>query len=193
MEKVENICQEKNRIIGIGKKYTSTMENKKHIFGLMALMTLSAFAVYLSVNLFFGFKYLPNFSTDNDGIGKIKYVDALGNDVFASASAVVFTNPISVSSVSIDGDIAEIEVSEFSIVRAPAYGVVIIANDGIVEIDHGNETKSTISGLTNIAVNENDVVFAGFPIGSTTSNVKFSVEVSQLPLDMRWLLETNEK
>lgn len=168
------------------------MKNKKFIFVVFSVLLLASVGAFFAVQLFFGFEHLSVISPETDEIGKIKYVDINGNDVFASSSAVVFSNPISVSSVVVDGDVAQIEVSEFSICRAPAYGVVTRVENGTIEIDHGNNTKSVLSGLSNVAVCENQIVFACQPIGATTKSVSFSVSVDDLPLDMQWLLGINE-
>lgn len=148
---------------------------------------LFASAAYLAIHFAFGAKN-AKVQIPQD-VGKIKYVDGNGNDVFVSGEAVVFSQPVLISDVVIENNEAKITVSDFLLVRAPAYGVVVFCEGGKITIDHGNDTQSTISGLSNVGVKAGDLVLAGQAIGSCEKEIVFSVEVGDLPLNMQWLIE----
>ena len=152
------------------------------IFSIIFAVSVGAyFLTYFVIGL--GAASLPQ------DIGKIKYVTKEGNDVFAAGGAVVFNRPVQICDVLVKDNVAHITVSEFSIIRSPAMGVITKAENGIIEIDHGNETYSTISGIKTIGVGVGELVYGGSPIGSMDCEVTFSVSVSELPLDMIWLVE----
>ena len=162
------------------------MKTKKKISLIFGLLLAFAIGIYFVVHMLLGAK---NVSIPND-VGKIKYVDGAGNEIFASASAVVFSKPIQISDITIQNNIAYIKVQELEIVRAPAMGVVKYAQNGRVEIEHGNSTYSAIEGITTLGVKEGDYILSGEPIGTSESEIEFSVVVSDLPLDMKWLIES---
>lgn len=162
------------------------MKNKRIVLMSFSAIFAVAAGAYLLVHFVFGIKQI-SVSPSSDEIGKIKYVDSNGNNVFASTAAVVFESPINFLEIEIENDIAHITGLGFSIVRAPAYGVVESADNATVVINHGNSTFSTVSGLLHVGVKEGDLLSSGQPIGSTAQQVDFSVVVSELPMDMQWL------
>ena len=162
------------------------MKTKKKISLIFGMLLAFAVVAYFLVQLAFRAK---NASIPND-VGKIKYVDGSGNEIFASASAVMFSLPIQVSDITIENNVAHIKAQELELVRSPAMGVVKFAQNGRVEIEHGNSTYSVISGITTLGVKEGDYIFSGDPIGTSESEIEFSVTVSDLPLNMKWLIES---
>lgn len=168
-----------------------TMKNRSFITICFCAILAVAVCGYLVARFALGFKQLS--FTPAPDIGKIKYVDSNGYDVFASTTAVVFQCPINMIALEVEGDVAHITAYDFCIVKAPAYGVVKSADASVVVMDHGNSTTSTISGLYNVAVTAGQLVLAGQPIGTTLNCVDFSVMVSDLPMDMQWLLKSEIK
>ena len=159
----------------------------KHQIALIFTAILAFAAIfYFVVQIALGAK---NVTAPQD-IGKIKYVTSEGNEVFASTGAVVFNRPMEILDVKVENNIASVKVSEFTIIRCPAYGVVTLAQNGTVEINHGNETTSRITGISTLGVKEGDIVYSGTALGTTDTQITFSVSVSELPLDMRWLIES---
>lgn len=162
------------------------MKSKNKVSLVFGIIFALAIGVYFLVHLILGAKTA---SIPQD-VGKIKYVDGTGNEIFASAGAVVFSKPIQISEVTIENNIARIKVSELELVKSPAMGVIKYAQNGRVEIEHGNSTYSVIDGITTLGVKEGDYVLSGEAIGTSESEIEFSVTVSDLPLDMKWLIES---
>ena len=161
------------------------MKTKRVVTITFSLLLFGAIGLYFFVQFVMGIKSASIPQVD----GKIKYVTSEGNEVFSSSTAVVFNRPVQICDVVVENNIAHIKVSEFSIIRSPAMGVVTSAKNGTIEINHGNDTVSTIQGLTTLGVQEGDLVYAGVAIGTTEKEITFSVSVSELPLDMKWLIE----
>ena len=162
--------------------------NRRFIACVFISMFGLACCAYLLAQFAVGIKLFS--SAPSEEIGKIKYVDSNGNDIFAqSNSAVIFECPINMISVDINNNVAHIQGCGFSIVRAPAYGVVESINNNTIIINHGNSTYSTISGLSQVGVIVGDLVLTGYPIGASSLAIDFSVDVADMPLDMHWLFD----
>ena len=181
------VWQKINYINLLVQKYKLNMKTKSKVIVVFGCIFLFASIAYFAGHIAYGSKNITT-SLPQD-IGKIKYVDGNGDDVFVSGDAVVFNQPVFISNVEIENNAAKISVVDFLLVRAPAYGVVTFCENGTVKIDHGNETESTISGIATIGVIKGDLVLAGQPIGSCENEIIFSVNVDDLPLDMNWLIE----
>jgi len=148
---------------------------------LFAAATFAYFFAYLIVGI--------ETSAIPQDIGKIKYVTSDGNDVFASSGAVVFNQPVNICDVWVENNVAHIVVSQYTIIRAPAFGIVTKAENGTIKINHGNSTESIIGGVSVFGVKAGEIVCGGDAIGSAENEITFSVSVSELPLNMIWLLE----
>lgn len=169
-------------------KIQYNMKNKNYVLIVFTLILFVSVGIYLSVQFVFGSKRLNMFSDIDEEIGKIKYVDINGNEVFASSNAVVFSSPVNFYDIDIRQNTAYIKAFEGGLLYAPAYGVVVKAENNVIEIEHGNSTKSKIVGALGFGVKVGDLVFAGQTIGLASNDVEFSVLVSDLPMDMEWMI-----